>query len=394
MKILMIHNEYGDMSWEEVEFYNIADILRMHKHEVRLYTRSSAEVGKKRFGKIQAFLTGIYNPFSKKKVNEILDSFQPDIVCVQNLFPLISPSILPRLKKAGVPVLMRVANYRLMCPNGLHLSHGEVCERCLYSKEFWCILRNCEEDIFKSIGYALRNAVARVRGFYRNNISAYYCASQFLRNRMIDAGYEAESIHVIPNIIPAVKTIDTERAKANGSYVAYVGRISREKGVHVLFEAARMCPDIPFKLAGRINPSFRLPDTLPQNVQLVGFLKRDELPSFYEKSRLFVSTSICYETFGISVAEAMLCAKPVIVSDIGVFPEFVSDGITGLLSEPGNAGDLANKIAHLWNNPDLCIRMGKAGMGKALKEYSPEAYYKRIMKIFHSVENGIPPKTS
>jgi len=385
MKILMIHNEYAAVSGEEIQFYHIADTLRTNKHEVQLYTRSSAGIEKKTFGKIKSFFTAIYNPVSRRKIGKLLETLKPDIVFVQNLFPLISPSILPKLKKAGVPVVMRVANYRLMCPNGLHLSHGEVCERCLQSNEFWCILRNCEEDMFKSIGYALRNAVARIMGFYTRNVSAYICASQFLCNRMINAGYDKKKIHVIPNIVPNVEIGRREELGTDRSYVAYVGRISREKGIYVLIEAARMCPDIPFKLAGKINPVFRLPEPLPQNVQLVGFMKQDDLSSFYKQSRIFISTSICFETFGISVAEAMLYSNPVIVSRIGVFPEFVQDGVTGLLTEPGNAEDLADKIKYLWSRPDLCHKMGEAGRERALKEYSPDTYYEELMRVFKAV---------
>jgi len=390
----MIHNEYAAISGEEVEFYHIINILRAHGHEIELYTRSSSEVEKKPFGKIKAFFSGIYNPFALISIRELINTFKPDIIFIQNLFPLISPSILPVIKKIGVPVVMRVANYRLMCPNGLHLSHGAVCERCVYGKEHWCVFKNCEENILKSIGYAVRNSVARIAGFYRKSISVYICASQFLRKRMIDAGYEAERIHVLPNIVPDAKTIETEQSKADGSYVAYVGRISREKGVHVLLEAARMCPDIQFRIAGKINPAFRLPDILPQNVKLEGFLKRDELPSFYKKSRLFVSTSICFETFGISIAEAMLYSKPVIVSNIGVFPEFVEDGVTGFLSEPGNAEDLAKRIRHLWNDTDLCIEIGNAGRERVLNKYSPESYYERLITILYLLKNGTSPETS
>jgi len=385
MKILMIHNEYAAVSGEEIQFYHIADILRKNKHEVQLYTRSSAGIEKKTFGKIKSFFTGIYNPVSRRKIGKLLETLKPDIVFVQNLFPLISPSILSIVKSAEVPLVMRVANYRLMCPNGLHLSHEEVCERCLFHKEYWCMLRNCEENIFKSIGYSLRSMVARLMGFYKKNIDAYICASEFLRNRMIYAGFESQRIHVIPNTVPGVDITETKISHQNGAYVAFVGRISREKGVNVLIEAARLCPEIPFRLAGRVNQSFRLPEPFPPNVKLVGFLNGDALSDFYAGARIFVSTSLCFETFGISVAEAMLHAKPVIVSHIGVFPEFVQDGVTGLLSEPGNAKDLADKIHYLWDRPELCHKMGVEGRERALKEYSSNIYYERLMMVFNAV---------
>ena len=381
----MIHNEYAAPSGEEIQFYHIVEVLKSHGHEIKLYTRNSAEVEKKVFGRFKAFFSGIINPFSRREVRELVKTFNPDIVFIQNLFPLISPAILPIFKNKNIPVVMRVANYRLMCPNGLHLSHGEVCERCLYNKEYWCVLKNCEESFLKSTGYALRNAVARILGFYKNSVNAYICASHFLRNRMISAGFTASKLHVIPNIVPDVGAKKAELTNKDGSYVAFAGRISKEKGVHVLLDAARMCPDIPFRLAGRVNPSFRLPDPIPPNVQLDGFLQGKDLSDFYSRSRFFVSTSVCFETFGISVAEAMLYAKPVIVSRIGVFPEFVQDGVTGLLSEPGNAEDLASKITYLWKNQELTQKMGKAGREHALKEYSRETYYKKLITILDGV---------
>jgi glycosyltransferase involved in cell wall biosynthesis len=385
MKILMIHNEYAAPSGEEIQFYHIVKVLKAHGHEIKLYTRNSAEIESKAFGRLKAFFSGISNPFSRRDVRELVKTYSPDIVFIQNLFPLISPAILPLFRTNDIPVVMRVANYRLMCPNGLHLSHGEVCERCLYNKEYWCILKNCEENMFESTGYALRNAIARMLGFYKNSVNAYICASHFLRNKMISAGFEASKLHVIPNIVPDVGSKQAELNDKDGAYVAFVGRISKEKGVHVLLDAARMCPDIPFRLAGRINPSFRLPDPIPPNVQLVGFLQNDDLSGFYRRSRLFVSTSVCFETFGISVAEAMLYSKPVIVSRIGVFPEFVRDGVTGLLSEPGNAEDLASKITYLWENPELANKMGSAGREHALKAYSRETYYEKLITILGGV---------
>ena len=97
---------------------------------------------------------------------------------------------------------------------------------------------------------------------------------------------------------------------------------------------------------------------------------------------MIVLPSVCYETFGLCLAEAGVQGKPVICSRIGGLPEIVDDGATGLLFEPGNAEDLAEKIRYLWDRPDLCRKMGQAGREKALREYSPEKYYKRLMSVY------------
>src|SRR5438105_7220189 len=244
MRFLMIHNEYGAPSGEEIQFYLINRLLRENGHEVKLFTRSSAEIPAMPLGRLRAFCGGIYNPWSRRRVAELLRSFRPDAVLLKNLYPFISPAILPICRKAGVPVIMFVANYRLMCPNGLHMSHGKTCEKCLGGREYNCVLNNCEGSLVKSTGYAIRNAVARVAGFYRNNVSAFVCASRFLKGRMTDAGFDPDKMHLIPNVVPQSELPATT---SQGSYVGYVGRLSREKGVHVLLDAARRVPHVRFR---------------------------------------------------------------------------------------------------------------------------------------------------
>ena len=81
----------------------------------------------------------------------------------------------------------------------------------------------------------------------------------------------------------------------------------------------------------------------------------------------------------------MLHSRPVIACSIGVFPEFIQEGVTGLLSTPGDTEDLSKKIRHLWERPELCHKMGLTGRTKALSEYSPKRYYERLMKVFNKV---------
>lgn len=382
MRLLLVHNDYGAVSGEEIQFQLVHDLLEANGHTVRRYSRSSAEIPAMTLGKLRAFCAGMYNPWSRQRMAEVLREYRPDAVLIKNLFPLISPAILPICRRAGVPVVMCVANYRLMCPNGLHMSHGKPCEKCLGGREYHCVLNNCEGSLLKSTGYALRNTVARVAGFYQKNVNAYVCASRFLRQRMIDAGFDAGQLHLIPNVVPNDARARDDRP---GEYVAYAGRISREKGVHTLIEAARRCPGIPFRIAGRVADGYAIPADLPPNLTMVGFLKGTELEAFYRDARMVVSASECFETFGMSVGEAMQHGRAVVVSRIGVFPEFVQDGVSGLLFEPGNANDLAAKVNALWSDPRRCVAMGRAAQAWARREYSPQMYYSRLSNVLRSV---------
>ena len=187
---------------------------------------------------------------------EIWENFwkreNPDLVLVQNLFPLFSPSVLIACKKANVPVVMRCPNYRLVCPNGLFLSHGTLCERCEGGKEYWCILKNCEKNIFKSIGYALRGFVARQFSLFKDNVDVFMVLTEFAKNKLIQNGFSPKKVKVISGLA------DTDRFnpgfnRNSGGYVGFAGRVSPEKGVDLLVEAANRLPEIPFKVAGNFD---------------------------------------------------------------------------------------------------------------------------------------------
>lgn len=377
----MIHNEYGALSGEEVQFGNIVSLMRSQNHPVEVLTRNSSELYGRCCGSIKGFCTSIYNPSSIRYVLDRIELFKPDIVFIQNLYPLISPSILPVIRSKGIPIIMRVANYRLMCPNGLHFSHGEICERCLNGREFWCVLRNCEGRLLKSVGYAIRNWAARVQGLYRKNVDAFICASDFLKKRMIQAGFKASRIFVNPNMVRFQMEGGAGENLNDGEYVGYVGRLSREKGIDALLDITRMCPQIEFRLAGKESVDFCMTKPLPPNVKIVGFLKGDALEDFYHQSRIIISTSRCFETFGMSIAEAMLRGKPVVVPGHGVFPSFVIDGATGLLADVRKPETYVRAIQAIWSNGDLRGRIASAGQAWALKMYSPESYYATLSQV-------------
>jgi glycosyltransferase involved in cell wall biosynthesis len=341
-KVLFIHNKYAVHSGEEAMLGRIMRLLRERGHEVRLYSRDSAEltgIGHK----LTAFFSGIYSLSAQRQIRRIVSEFQPDIVQIQNLFPLISPSILPVLKELGLPVVMRLANYRLICPNGLFLSHGKLCEKCRGGREFQCMIENCEQDVLKSTAYALRSWVARKLRLYRDNVAHYYAQTIFQREMLIEEGYSEDQIDVIPNM---VRITEMEPDSIPGGFVGYVGRMSAEKGIDTFLAAATRCSDISFKVAG--NPQgYISSERVPPNVEILGQLDGVQLAIFYQKCRFIVMPSRCYEGFPGVIIEAMNFGRPVIASRLGGMAEIVDDQINGLLFEAGNATDLAAKISIL-----------------------------------------------
>lgn len=381
MKILYIHNDYGRPSGEEQASNEIVQLLRDHGHEVRWFKRTSAGYRDSLKGNLKAFFTGIYNPCTAKELATILDEYKPDIVQVQNIYPFISSSIFRPLRKRNIPVVMRCPNYRLFCPQGLCLDKsGAVCERCWYGVREWnCIYHNCLSNIFKSIAYAIRNWYSRISGNILNGVTVFITQSEFQKRKFQGMGIAEKRIGILPGIPPEINNVESNNI---GDWVTFVGRVSPEKGIYEFLEAAKMNPEIPFKVAGNLDEHFHVPEKCPDNIKFIGFKHGADLNQLYIDSRIIVIPSKWYEGFPNVILRGMLLKRPIITSNIGAMQSIIDSGVNGILVEPGNSSDLSNAINQLYHDKNLCIEYGNNGYKKAMTTYSKSKIYETIMEIY------------
>jgi glycosyltransferase involved in cell wall biosynthesis len=378
MNLLHIHNYYRYRGGEDVMFERICAILRARGHNVATFERRSAEIAGAA-SKLRAFVSSAYSRSAKAEVRALLRDRRPDVVHIHNLYPLISPSALEACAEEGVPVVMRCPNYRLECPTGVLMRQGKICTQCSGGKEYNCALTNCRENILESTAFAVRNTLTRMSGLFRNCVNVFVPPSEFVKSRLVAAGFPEDRIRVVPNVVP----LPTQCANpAQGGYVALAGRFSEEKGIETLLHAAGRLPNIPIRIAGEGPMDAMLRQLAPPNVTFVGQLTRDALAEFYANARMCIVTSRWYEAFGLVAAEAMSFGLPVIATKMAGLAEIVDNGKTGLHFSPGDAATLAAHIDRLWANPDLCTAMGEAGRKKVEREYSEHTYYLRLMSVY------------
>lgn len=383
MKILYIHNDYAKPSGEEHASGELIQLLKEHGHVVEKYSRSSAEIADSAFGKIKSFFTGIWNPLEAKRLRIYLKRFKPDVAIVQNLYPLLSPSIFKPLKDIHVPVVMRCPNYRLFCPGGLCLDNdGHICEKCFgRGKEWWCIRKNCEKSLFKSVGYAARNAVARKSKAILDGVDVFIVQSAFQKEKFILQGIQGERIGILPGIAPVIT--EGEEKVQIGNWFTFVGRVSEEKGIYEFIEAAKHLPHLTFKVAGNLDGNFKKPTDMPTNVEFTGFLKGRELDDLYRKSRAIVVPSKWYEGFPNVIVRGMLLKRPVITSDIGAMQSIIDNGVNGITVSPGDTRALKKAIEELSKDENKSIEYGLKGYEKASSLYSCEQIYLSLQSIIN-----------
>ncbi|NJK36475.1 MAG: glycosyltransferase [Oscillatoriales cyanobacterium SM2_3_0] len=218
------------------------------------------------------------------------------------------------------------------------------------------------------------------------------------------------SDRLLSGLVPILKDSEKfEKSKNSGNSgkrLLYVGRVSPEKGNHILLEAFRQVlakyPDTKLDVVGPINA---LPHKYlvalssdPKVAELAIFygekdwqahLKQQvaelnplshsgnavsfwggvppaRIASFYHQADLFVFPSVCHEAFGMPIAEAMVAGLPVLATAGGAFPELVESGKTGMLVERGNATALAQAILELLAHEDCLAEMGRQGCQRAI----------------------------
>jgi len=378
LKIVQVHNWHRFGGGSEIVVETTTNLLRKRGHQVLLETFDSRNLMHTLRGKAKAFAWGIYSPVGRKAIRRLIEEQAPDIIHVHELYPFFSPWVLKNIKRAGIPVVMTCHDYRLTCPISTHYRNGETCTKCRDKNELQCAFNNCRNNFLESVGFALRSLTARKMKLFTENVTCYTTPSLFVKNWLIESGFPEERIHVVPNVNPISKL---EPKKNDGEYIGYVGRISEEKGIDSLLEAARTS-NLPVQLAGDYSAMPELVATAPTNVEFIGKLKRDQLANFYRYARFVVVPSTCLETFGMVALEAMSYGLPVIASKTGGLQEVVDDGVNGFLFEKGNDVELAEKMKQLCENSELAKKMGQAGQEKLNREYSEEIYYLRLMRVY------------
>lgn len=146
----------------------------------------------------------------------------------------------------------------------------------------------------------------------------------------------------------------------------YEPRKGHAFGISVIEQVARQCPEVWLLACGdgsdeEMRAVTAVREASPVCTHIILQPHRDDLPNLLAQVDLLIMPSQAQESFGYTVVEAMACALPVVVSDIGGLPEVVADGLTGYVVHHDDAKAFADRIVRLLRDSDLAQRMGEAG---------------------------------
>jgi glycosyltransferase involved in cell wall biosynthesis len=347
-----------------------------------------------------------------KKFRERLESYKPDLVFVGDGYYL-KPLLVNALGK-DFKTILRIFGYEVLCfRNSMYLVLS-------FKKGYWnpFLTGPCDNHLLKSpercyrcfiSGWKIPLLKALVRTGVRAPLLHYpheYLAAKAYRKDYVDKvkecfGHVSEvivsnqlmadllgpfhsKIHVIPRGID-INHFDIPSAENTGSIkrILMPGRVTDPlKGFKLLKAAAKMLY--------RRRQDFKIMVTLPDNhgrkyppyIENVGWWKQEDLPGLYAKADIVVAPALWWEPFGIIPVEAMSCRRPVVAARSGGHLATIQGGETGLFFTPGDAKDLAEKLAILLDSNVLRTQMGQKGREHVVRELAwevvMERYYRKI----------------
>lgn len=394
-RVIIVTKFYYRRGGDCIYALNLERMLREHGHETAIFAMDYGENGTSEWsgywpeevsfgGGIGAKLKAVKRTLGmgdvKARFARLLDEFRPDVVHLNNIHSYLSPVVGAMAHRRGIRVVWTLHDYKLLCPAYSCLRDGKPCELCFHGK-LPVLKTRCMKGSAAASAIALMEAWRWNRKRLQHDTDLFICPSAFMAGKMRQGHFDGDKLttlsnFIAPEMIESYRRVDPSAAARD--YYCYIGRLSAEKGVATLLKAAA---DLPYKLIvtgdGPLAETLRKEYGHCDNIEFTGRVDADRVRDIASGARMSVMPSECYENNPLGVIESFCAGTPVVGAAIGGIPELATDG-RGVTFESGNAESLKAAVAAAWDKPwdNAAIQR------RALDEFSPERYYKRLSEIY------------
>lgn len=397
MKILLVNKFLYPKGGSETYIFKLGDVLKKHGHTVEYFglenekniVTNSADsyVSHIDFSEgikknLKAPFRIIYSTEARRKIRKVLDTFNPDIVHLNNIQFQLTPSIIlethkyRKEKNQNLKIIYTAHDYQLVCPShGLYDNDINICEKCLDGNYMNCLKTKCIKNSYAKSLLGTVDAYLWKYSKAYDYVDKIVCPSEFLKSKLDTQKGFADKTVAIHNFFDADELPNVKKE----NYVLQFGRLTKEKGTYTLLKAAKNLPDVKFVFAG----SGEAEDEIKKvpNAQYVGFKTGEELKNLIAKASVSICPSEWYENCPFSVIESQIYGTPVIGARMGGIPELIKEGETGLLFESGNAQELTEKILQMLGKNTL---ENFTTNSKNISFETSETYYNKLMDLYLS----------
>ncbi|MVM37181.1 glycosyltransferase [Spirosoma sp. HMF3257] len=387
MRVLLIHNFYQQAGGEDTVFQQEIALLRENGVEVETLTFTNENFDGTLARKLSSAMRSLYNTHSAARTKQVIGQFRPDVVHIHNLFYTATAAVIRVAKQRAVPVVMTLHNYRLVCVNGLLMREGKVpCETCLTQLIPVAGIRHAcfRKSHLQSAQLSLTTLLHKLTGIWRS-VDRFVVLTAFARQKILTSSLHLLPTQVVvkPNFVPDVGYADPAKRQ---DYFLFIGRLSPEKGIRVMLEAAkkksfnlRIIGDGPLR-----REVAQAATRLPQ-VAFTGWQDRSVVLAALKMCRALIVPSVWYEGLPTVILEAFATGTPIICSDQENLNQIVSDGQVGRLFKTGNSDDLSRVIDELSHHKPEQLAQYAQNSRQAYGKYSKESSYRATMSLYESL---------
>ena len=410
MRILYCNKYNFEFSGTEKYLFDLMRLVRQNGHEAALFSMagpkssSPEEPGltdkyahyaarrvdftnpsRNPLSRLRLAAHAIYSRDARQSIRRLIRDFRPELAHVRNIYHHLSPSILWELRRQGVPVIYHLNDFKMLCPTYNLVSKGEPCERCVKGSFWNVVAEGCyAKGRAASVVLAAEAYAHNWLNTYRKCVSLLLAPTEFVRDKMVESGWDPRRIEVLPHFqrLP----LEPTTTPAADAPVLYFGRLSPEKGVADLLRAIQQSPNIRLQIAGD-GPQRTQIEALAgslelRNVEFLGHVGGATLDRLIADSAFTVLPSHAYETLGKTILESYAQGRAVIATDLGSRRELITKGETGVLYKVGDVAQLAFAIQFLHARPAIAEAMGQAGLERVRQHHSPQLHYEALLRIY------------
>jgi glycosyltransferase involved in cell wall biosynthesis len=388
MKVLVVHSRYRSSapSGENAVVDQEVEALRDHGVEVDQFERSSDDIATWPLTRKAALpVSSVHDVGARRSLARHLARSRPDVVHIHNTFPVLSPSVLDACAEAGVPVVVTLHNYKLLCASGDFFRDGRPCHDCADGRWGPAVRHGCYRgSTAATLPVVMGLALNRQR--WRTLVAAFIFISAAERDLMAGLRLPPERLFVRHNFVPP----PAPPSAAPDHAVAYVGRLDDAKGVPLLIAAwtafRERWPESRLRLdvagGGPLDATVRRWAESRDEVRVHGLLTREDAATLIAGSLAVVVPSLWEETFGLVAVEAMAAGVAPIAPARGSFPELIRDGVDGALLPPGDPSALAEALHDADRDPQRWHAMGRAGRQSYVERFQAPDSVAQLLSIY------------
>ena len=324
--------------------------VRVHRlHPANIYWAGEAAARPRVLKPLWHFVD-LWNPVMYQRLRALLVAEKPDVVHTHNLGGL-SAAVWSATSAARLPLVHTLHDHSLTCVRAVRMTRrGRVCER------------QCGPCALRSAWLERRSRA----------VDAVAAPARFVLERHRELGFFPRAhTAIVPWGAPPVAATARRRRDDEPVSFLFLGSLEPHKGIGIVLDALRRMPDVPVSLAiagaGTMADACLAAARRDPRIRFHGFVTGEEKDGLLGSADVLLFPSLCWEVVGLVMLEAFAHGVPVIASRTGGIPEFIEDGRTGLLVEPGDAEALATRMRQLAANRDVIAAMREACRSSAAR---------------------------